>query len=82
MVSPYLVFGLVPGLSRLCLSVVVRGLLHPLTCNIFDSDVYFLTPEEERLHRAQWPRFLEARAKGQAAQFRRARLVVKSGADP
>ena len=36
----------------------------------------FLTPEELKLKRSLWPRFLEARARGQRPQFHRARLVV------
>lgn len=35
-----------------------------------------LSPEEQREHRQLWPLFLAARAKGQRAQFSRARLVV------
>jgi hypothetical protein len=36
----------------------------------------FLTPEELKIKCALWPRFIEARARGQRAQFHRARLVV------
>ena len=36
----------------------------------------FLTPEELKIKRALWPRFVEAKARGQRAQFHRARLVV------
>ena len=36
----------------------------------------FLTPEELKIKRALWPRFIEAKARGQRAQFHRARLVV------
>ena len=36
----------------------------------------FLTPEEQKIKRALWPRFMEAKASGQRAQFQRARLVV------
>ena len=38
----------------------------------------FLTPEELKIKRALWPRFMEARARGQRAQFHRAKLVVSS----
>ena len=35
-----------------------------------------LTPEELKIKRALWPRFIEAKARGQRAQFHRARLVL------
>ena len=35
----------------------------------------FFTPEELKIIRALWPCFMEARARGQRAQFHRARLV-------
>ena len=48
-------------------------------CALKDSGVSiqdFLTPEELKIKRALWPRFLEAKARGLRAQFHRARLVV------
>ena len=36
----------------------------------------YLTPQELKLKRAQWPRFAEARSRGLRAQFHRARLVL------
>lgn len=35
-----------------------------------------LSPEEEKAHAALWPQFLAARARGQKAQFNRARLKI------
>ena len=49
-----------------------RGALKASGVSIQD----FLTPEELKIKRALWPRFLEAKAKGQRPQFHRARLVV------
>ena len=49
-----------------------RGALKASGVSIQD----FLTPEEIETKRALWPRFLEARARGQRPQFHRARLVV------
>ena len=49
-----------------------RGALKGSGVSIHD----FLTPEELKIKRALWPRFIEAKARGQRAQFHRARLVV------
>ena len=49
-----------------------RGALKASGVSIQD----FLTPEEIKTKRALWPRFLEAKARGQRPQFHRARLVV------
>ena len=49
-----------------------RGALKDSGVSIQD----FLTPEEIKTKRALWPRFLEAKARGQRPQFHRARLVV------
>ena len=49
-----------------------RGALKASGVSIQD----FLTPEELKIKRALWPRFLEAKANGQRPQFHRARLVV------
>jgi hypothetical protein len=38
----------------------------------------YLSPEEQRLKSSLWPRFLEAKARGQRPQFQRARLIVSS----
>ena len=37
-----------------------------------------LSPAERKLHQQLWPLFLAARARGQKAQFQRARLMVDS----
>jgi hypothetical protein len=49
-----------------------RGALKASGVSIQD----FLTPEELKIKRALWPRFLEAKANGQRPQFHRARLVM------
>ena len=49
-----------------------RGALKASGVSIQD----FLTPEEIKTKRALWPRFLEAKARGQRPQFHRARLIV------